>query len=71
MHTFEFVGGHINYNQDMSGDAEIHTTTQLGHASIPARALLDFVAECVQREKIATLEQASTEALLGLPEWKP
>lgn len=71
-HTFESESGRtvIHYDSDLSGDVEISRKYPDGlHVSgvdLPMKDLLDFMAECIRSERIAQLEQASTEDILGL-----
>lgn len=60
MHTFSRPGCIIHYNPDMSGILRIEGV------AVPAKAILEFMAEYVCRERIARLENATVEELLGL-----
>lgn len=54
------------HNSDLSGTVEIVNSSGTRFKIGPARVLLEFVAEYVRAQKIAAVEQTSTEELLGL-----
>ena len=74
MHTFKRGGVTISYNSDLSGSVLFTTDTWVrcdatGHrveVHVPGQVLLDFVAEHIRQERIAKLEQMTTDELLGL-----
>lgn len=72
MDTFIYNGTHaeshertvFNYNSDLSGDVEIDCDGATIH--VPGEALFAFIAEYVRRERIAAIENASDDKVLGL-----
>lgn len=69
MHTFRSTNGTLfRFNSDLSGAVEL-VLPQSGSitTSVSGQTLLEFVADAVRRQRIAALEQATTEELLGLP----
>ena len=59
------------FNSDLSGDVQIAKYTFDGvhsgdEVGIPGQVLLDFVASWVRDQKIAALEEQSTNEVLGL-----
>jgi hypothetical protein len=72
MHTFEAHGVLIHHNSDGSGDALIRRldddSTEI---RVPCAALLEFVANLIRNERIAVLEQAEPEVILGMPIRRP
>ena len=81
MHSADF-GTHVFlYNSDLSGDVKIikkltedemknMSTAEIIAAQceieVPGHILLDFVADYVRNERIAKLEQMSTDEILGV-----
>jgi hypothetical protein len=66
MHTFEGKTCFIHHNGDFSGDAIIVLEDGTQRIEVPIEDLLAFAAEAVREKKIAQLESATTEELLGL-----
>jgi len=66
MHAYESVDGSLfQYNSDFSGDIEIKTPDRKRSIKIPARDILQFVADCYVRPyKISEIEQAPWTKLL-------
>jgi hypothetical protein len=65
--TTTISGWHFQHNSDMSGGCTIIRPSQVGHTmTIPFDVLMLFVAEVVRRKRIAELELATVEELLGL-----
>ena len=76
-HAFEHDGWTFNSNSDLSGAVIITDPSEVGDGemTIPAAALISFVANWVMRERIATLENATDAQVLGVedgaPVWRP
>lgn len=66
MHSFRGYTTSIHYNSDGSGDAIVHDSNTLTEVRVPCADLVAFVAELVRAKRIAALEQASVEELIGL-----
>lgn len=70
MRMFESGNVRMHYNSDLSGNVEIQRLYADGSVadacSVPGWALLDLVAQVVIDERIAKLEQAETEEILGV-----
>ncbi len=64
MKSFHAQGATIHYNSDLSGDVIIQRGAL--RVDVPGRMLLDLVAQYIVDERIAQLEQASTEEILGV-----
>lgn len=58
----------FHHNSDLSGYVEITVPTDGGHdkVSIPAEAILEFVAQYVLAKRIAKAEAASWQEILGV-----
>ena len=65
MHTLTCDPFAINYNGDFSGDVIIRHRQTGGSFTVPYSVLEELVAEKVRQDRIATLEQATTEELLS------
>lgn len=61
-------GARFIFNGDLSGGVTITDQRTQQTMEVLGQDLLAFVAEVVRMRKIAAIEQASTETLLGLPE---
>jgi hypothetical protein len=64
---FEQEGIAIYYSGDLSGDIVITNTDGNHSVTLPWRVLVQFVAERVADRRIAALENASAEEILGFP----
>lgn len=67
-HTFSYGKTHIHYNSDFSGDVHImHEQNGVqSEIEIPCQVLIEFAANFVRGRRIAELETASPETVLGL-----
>lgn len=67
MHTYEAKNGTtFNHNSDLSGNVHIRAHDGPEYL-VPGDDFLEFVAEFVRGHRIAALEDASAEDVLGLP----
>jgi hypothetical protein len=69
MHTFTSSDGYtFHYNSDLSGHVEVSYKSwekaPVRQVYVSGRALKEFVAESIRNERIAVLEQMTTEELL-------
>ena len=64
MHTSIIRDTKFFHNADYSGDVEIMNAT--GKIEVPFEVLLDFVAQYVLGKKMETLEEMSTNQILGI-----
>jgi hypothetical protein len=67
MHTHEGKKTTFFHNGDYSGDVIIKLLETGLEMRVDAHDLIDFVTEYVRGQRIAALEDMTTEELLGLP----
>ncbi len=71
IHSFHFkalreTDVFFHYDSDLSGDVIIMCDDDKVEIKIPGRALIEFVASYVARQKISRLEQMEPEELLDI-----
>lgn len=71
MKTLEAPGGTLfRFSSDLSGSLEVEHAASSQRCRIVGSDLLWFVAQYVMDRRIAALEQAEPEEILGLPRRK-
>ena len=66
MHTLELPNTIFHYNSDLSGDVYIVVKSSATTLNVSGADLIVFVAEYVRNHKVAELEDAPIDKILGV-----